>query len=118
MSEVDCFQSSKDAFQPAGDTIIGNDVWIGGEAMIMPGIKIGDGAVIGSRALVTKDVEPYTIVGGNPARPIKKRFTDHHIQLLLEMKWWEWSEDILQEAIPILCSADIDTLYKFYKKIK
>jgi len=118
MSEVDCFQSSKDAFQPAGDTIIGNDVWIGGEAMIMPGIKIGDGAVIGSRALVTKDVEPYTIVGGNPARPIKKRFNDHHIQLLLEMKWWEWSEDILQEAIPILCSADIDTLYKFYKKIK
>ena len=64
MNEVEAFENSIDAFKNAGDTIIGNDVWIGGEAMIMPGIKIGDGAVIGSRALVTKDVEPYAIVGG------------------------------------------------------
>ena len=63
MNEVEAFENSIDAFKNAGDTIIGNDVWIGGEAMIMPGIKIGDGAVIGSRALVTKDVEPYAIVG-------------------------------------------------------
>lgn len=118
MSEVECFQNSKDAFVPAGNTIIGNDVWIGAEAMIMSGIKIGDGAVIGSRTLVTKDVEPYTIVGGNPAKPIKKRFNDHHIALLLEMKWWDWNESILEEAIPILCSADIDALYDLYKKIK
>lgn len=118
MSEVECFQHSKDAFELAGDTIIGNDVWIGTEAMVMPGIKIGDGAVIGSRALVTKDVEPYAIVGGNPARPIKKRFSEHHIALLLEMKWWEWDEKVLTDAIPILCSADIDLLYEFYIKMK
>ena len=118
MSEVECFHNSLDAFQPAGDTIIGNDVWIGTEAMIMPGIKIGDGALIGSRALITKDVEPYTIVGGNPAKIIKKRFSDHHIALLLEMKWWEWDESILKDAMSILCSADIDVLYEFYKKIQ
>ncbi|ROI01147.1 type B chloramphenicol O-acetyltransferase [Chryseobacterium sp. G0240] len=118
MSEVESFKNSIDAFKLAGDTIIGNDVWIGAEAMVMPGIKIGDGAVIGSRALITKDVEPYTIVGGNPAKPIKKRFSDHHIKLLLEMKWWEWDEAILQDAMPILCSADIDKLYEFYKRIE
>ncbi|MEH7887628.1 type B chloramphenicol O-acetyltransferase [Elizabethkingia meningoseptica] len=118
MSEVDCFKNSKDAFSNAGDTIIGNDVWIGGEAMIMPGIKIGDGAVIGSRALVTKDVEAYTVVGGNPAKQIKKRFSEKHIEMLLEMKWWDWDESILADAMPILCSADIDLLYQFYKKLK
>ncbi|MEE6128980.1 type B chloramphenicol O-acetyltransferase [Chryseobacterium arthrosphaerae] len=118
MSEVESFRNSKDAFEPTGDTVIGNDVWIGTEAMIMPGITIGDGAVIGSRALITRDVEPYTIMGGNPAKPIKKRFSDHHIELLLEMKWWEWDEHILKDAIPVLCSADIALLYEFYKKIK
>ncbi|MCS4303927.1 type B chloramphenicol O-acetyltransferase [Chryseobacterium sp. BIGb0232] len=118
MSEVEYFQNSKDAFEPAGDTVIGNDVWIGTEAMVMAGVKIGDGAVIGSRALVTKDVEPYTIVGGNPAKPIRKRFSEHHIALLLEMKWWEWDEIILEKMLPILCSADIDALYEFYKKMK
>lgn len=118
MSEVECFQNSIDAFQPAGDTIIGNDVWIGTEAMIMPGIQIGDGAVIGSRALITRDVEPYTIVGGNPAKTIKKRFSDHHIELLLEMKWWEWDESILKDAVSILCSADIEALYEYYQKIR
>ncbi|WP_407482254.1 type B chloramphenicol O-acetyltransferase [Elizabethkingia meningoseptica] len=118
MSEVDGFKNSKDAFSNAGDTIIGNDVWIDGEAMIMPGIKIGDGAVIGSRALVTKDVEPYAVVGGNPAKQIKKRFSEKHIEMLLEMKWWDWDESILADAMPILCSADIDLLYQFYKRLK
>ncbi|MGN7864562.1 type B chloramphenicol O-acetyltransferase [Chryseobacterium sp. 22458] len=118
MSEVEFFQNSKDAFELAGDTVIGNDVWIGTEAMVMPGITIGDGAVIGSRALITKDVEPYTIMGGNPAKSIKKRFSEHHIDLLLEMKWWEWDERILKDAMPILCSADIDALYDFYKNMK
>ncbi|WP_419488739.1 type B chloramphenicol O-acetyltransferase [Chryseobacterium bernardetii] len=115
MSEIECFQDSKDAFELAGDTVIGNDVWIGTEAMIMAGVKIGDGAVIGSRALVTKDVEPYTIVGGNPAKPIRKRFSEYYIALLLEMKWWDWDENILEKAIPILCSANIDVLYEFYR---
>lgn len=118
MSEVESFHKSRDGYENAGDTIVGNDVWIGAEVMIMPGIKIGDGAVIGSRALVTKDVEPYTIVGGNPAKLIRKRFDDRHIAILLEIRWWEWDESILAEAMPILCSGDIDLLYEFYKKNK
>jgi len=96
--------------------VVGNDVWIGAEAMIMPGITIGDGAVIGSRALVTKDVEPYTIVGGNPAKPLKKRFSEEHIALLLEMKWWHWDECILQGAIPIICSDNVELLYDYYNR--
>ncbi|MCT6568492.1 CatB-related O-acetyltransferase, partial [Staphylococcus aureus] len=85
-------------FQKAGNTVIGNDVWIGSEAMVMPGIKIGHGAVIGSRSLVTKDVEPYAIVGGNPAKKIKKRFTDEEISLLLVMEWWNWSLEKIKAA--------------------
>lgn len=114
MSEVEYFHNSVDAYQAAGGTIIGNDVWIGAEAMVMPGIEIGDGAVIGSRALVTKDVEPYTIVGGNPAKVIKKRFSEEEIAVLVKVKWWEWDEVILAEAIPIICSGNIPLLNDFY----
>ncbi|MCA0429189.1 MAG: type B chloramphenicol O-acetyltransferase [Bacteroidetes bacterium] len=116
MSEIESFNQSQDGYKSLGNTIVGNDVWIGSEVMIMPGVKIGDGAVIGSRALVTKDVEPYSIVGGNPAKLIKKRFEDKHIEMLLEIEWWNWDESILAEAIPLLCSNDIDLLYDFYKK--
>lgn len=115
MSEVPAFAQSRDAFQKAGDTVIGNDVWIGSEAMIMPGITVGHGAVIGSRALVTKDVEPYAIVGGNPAKPIKKRFADDDIALLLEMQWWDWPEDRLAGAMPLLCSGDIKGLHRYWR---
>ncbi|AEV31287.1 acetyltransferase (isoleucine patch superfamily) [Owenweeksia hongkongensis DSM 17368] len=73
-----------------GNTQIGNDVWIGFEASIMPGVKIGDGAIIGSKSVVTKDVEPYSIVGGNPAKLIRKRFSEEKIAELLELKWWDW----------------------------
>tara|TARA_R110002072_G_scaffold95197_27_gene209941 strand:- start:13645 stop:14262 length:618 start_codon:yes stop_codon:yes gene_type:complete len=73
-----------------GDTIIGNDVWIGHDATIMPGVHIGDGAIIATKAVVTKDVEPYTIVGGNPAKPIRKRFSEATISKLLQLKWWDW----------------------------
>ncbi len=114
MDEEPAFKDSINGYEPAGDTIIGNDVWIGAEAMIMPGIRIGDGSVIGSRALVTKDVEPYTIVGENPAREIKKRFSDKHIALLLEMKWWNWDIHHLKEVMTIMCSSDIDALYEYY----
>ncbi|WP_160714411.1 type B chloramphenicol O-acetyltransferase [Chitinophaga solisilvae] len=117
MSEIPYFRQSRDGYQPAGDTVVGNDVWIGSEAMIMPGITIGDGAVIGSRALVTRDVEPYAIVGGNPAKLIRKRFSEHHITLLMEMKWWNWEEDILKDLMPVLCSENIDLLYECYQKI-
>ncbi|RXJ68255.1 type B chloramphenicol O-acetyltransferase [Halarcobacter ebronensis] len=118
MKEEFSFESSLDAFQKAGDTVVGNDVWIGSEAMIMAGVKIGDGAVIGSRALITKDVEPYTIVGGNPAKTIKKRFSEDEISMLLEMSWWDWSLDKIKEAMPLLCSSDIVSLYHFWQNTR
>jgi chloramphenicol O-acetyltransferase type B len=90
-----------------GDTVIGNDVWIGTEAMIMAGVTVGDGAVIAARAVVTKDVAPYTIVGGNPAKLIKKRFSDDEIAILLKLKWWDWSEDKIRENIDRLRSGDV-----------
>lgn len=115
MKEEVAFSSSLDAFQRAGDTVVGSDVWIGSEAMILPGITIGHGAVIGSRALVTQDVQPYTIVGGNPAKPIKKRFSEEEIALLLEMKWWDWPIENIEEAMPWLCSADIVRLHQYWR---
>jgi chloramphenicol O-acetyltransferase type B len=110
------FADAQNAFQPAGDTVIGNDVWIGSEAIIMPGVQVGHGAVIGTRALVTKDVEPYTIVGGNPAKPIRKRFADEDIALLLEIAWWDWPVEKLSAAMPLLTSADIKGLYAFWRQ--
>lgn len=91
-----------------GDTVIGNDVWIGRESVIMPGVKIADGAIVAAYAVVTRDVEPYTLVGGNPARPIKKRFEDDLIQLLLRLKWWDMEGEQLVELLPLLCSPDLD----------
>lgn len=93
-----------------GNTIIGNDVWIGYKATIMPGINIGDGAIIASKSIVTKDVPPYTIVGGNPAKIIRKRFSDDVIKLLLKLKWWDWEIKKITQNIPILCSNDIKKL--------
>jgi len=116
MPEVPHFAGAVDAFQKAGDTVIGNDVWIGSEAIIMPGVKVGDGAVIGTRALVTRDVEPYAIIGGNPARVIRKRFDDDSIAMLLEMKWWDWDNARLGQAMPLLCSGDIVALYAFWRE--
>lgn len=118
MEEVEAFKGALDGYSGAKNTVIGNDVWIGSEAMIMPGVTIGDGAVIGSRSLVTKDVEPYTIIGGNPSKPIKKRFEEDEIKKLLEMRWWEWDERYLFDAIPILCSNNIDLLYAYFQKMK
>jgi chloramphenicol O-acetyltransferase type B len=113
--DTPAFAGAADAYLPAGDTIIGNDVWIGSEAIIMPGITIGHGAVIGTRALVTKDVEPYTIIGGNPAKPIRKRFDDAQIAMLLELAWWDWPVERLTEAMPLLTSADIPGLHAFWR---
>ena len=115
MPEQPAFAGALDAFAPAGDTVIGNDVWIGTEAIIMPGISVGHGAVIGTRALVTKDVEPYTIVGGNPGKPIRKRFDEEQIAMLLDMAWWDWPEDQLKAAMPLLCSGDIAGLHRFWR---
>lgn len=112
------FDDALDGFRTSGDTVIGHDVWIGAEAMIMPGVKVGDGAMIGSRAVVTKDVEPYTIVAGNPAKPIRKRFGDADIEMLLEMQWWHWSLDAIKTTLPLLCSGNIAALYAHWQQTK
>jgi acetyltransferase-like isoleucine patch superfamily enzyme len=90
-----------------GDVRIGNDVWIGAESMILSGVTIGDGAVVAARALVTRDVAPYTIVAGMPARPIGQRFDDATIARLLAIGWWDWSEDRIAAAAPFLLQDDI-----------
>ena len=87
------------AWDNKGDIVIGNDVWIGFEAVIMAGVTIGDGAIIASRAVVTKDVPPYSIVGGTPAKLIRKRFTDEQIDKLLRLKWWDWDEEKIRKNI-------------------
>ena len=93
-----------------GDIIIGNDVWIGYEAVILPGVTIGDGAVIGCRAVVTKDVPPYTIVGGVPAKPIRKRFDEETIKELQKIKWWDWPEEKIAGKIPAIQAGDLEEL--------
>ena len=98
------------AWDNKGDIVIGNDVWIGYEALIMAGVHIGNGAIIGSCAVVTKDVPPYTIVGGVPARPIRKRFTDDTIQKLEALKWWDWSYEKIKQSLPYLLNGDIENL--------
>jgi len=93
-----------------GDTIIGNDVWIGHNVTIMPGIKIGDGAIIATNATVTKNVPPYTIVGGNPAKEIKKRFSEEQISTLLDVKWWDWDIKKITQNVHLLTDNNIDKL--------
>lgn len=99
-----------DAWDNKGDIIIGNDVWIGYEAVILAGVTIGDGAIIGTRAVVTKDVPPYTIVGGVPARQIRKRFTDGRINALLQMQWWNWPEERIRQNITAIKQGDLEKI--------
>ena len=89
-----------------GDTVIENDVWIGYDSLIMPGVKIGNGAIIAARSVVVKDVAPYSIVGGNPAKEIRKRFSDDIINFLQEAKWWDWSADRITKYLEVLTSND------------
>ena len=91
-----------------GDTIIGNDVWIGQKATILPGVHIGDGAIIGANSVVGSNVEPYTIVVGNPARPIRKRFDDELIDIMEKLKWWDKSIEEINGLIPLLTSSDLE----------
>lgn len=98
------------AWDNKGDIIIGNDVWIGYEAVIMAGVTIGDGAIIGTRAVVTKDVPPYTIVGGVPAKIIRKRFDDATIERLENLRWWDWNAAKIQRNISAIQSGDIAAL--------
>lgn len=113
------FGNGWEAFTPSleeipikGDTVIGNDVWIGRRATIMPGVRIGDGAIIAAEAVVVKDVEPYTIVGGNPAKEIRKRFPPEVSQELLEIKWWDYDIEIINPYIGAIVSGDVDRLRK------
>ena len=94
--------------------MIGNDVWIGYETVILSGVTIGDGAIIGSRAVVTKDVPPYTIVGGVPAKTIRKRFSDDDIEALQKMKWWDWPIEQIQAHISEIQTGKIEELKKKY----
>ncbi len=98
------------AWDNKGDIIIGNDVWIGYDAVIMAGVKIGDGAIIGTRAVVTKDVEPYSIVGGVPAKEIRKRFAPEVIEKIKSLQWWNWPEEKIQKSLTAIQSGDIDSL--------
>ena len=99
------------AWDNHGDIEIGNDVWLGFDSIVMQGVSIGDGAIIGARALVTKDVPPYTIVGGIPAKPIRKRFPDDVIEKLLRIKWWNWETAQVKEALPHIMSGDVDKMF-------
>ena len=100
-----------------GDTVIDNDVWIGQNATILPGVHIGDGAIVGANSVVGSDVAPYTIVAGNPAKPLRKRFDDELIQILLELKWWDKSVDEINALIPVLTCSDLDKVRKELKNM-
>jgi len=99
-----------------GDTVIGNDVWIGQNAVILPGVHIGDGAIIGLNSVVAGDVPPYTIVAGNPAKKIRKRFDDELIELMLRFKWWDKSIEEINSLIPLLSSGDLEYVKAELKK--
>ena len=100
----------RSAWDNRGDIVIGNDVWIGYEAVIMSGVHIGDGAIIGTRAVVTKDVPPYTIVGGVPAKEIRKRFDGATVARLMEIQWWDWPRDKIRRHLPDIMSGEVDRL--------
>lgn len=99
-----------------GDTIIGNDVWIGYDALIMPGVNIGNGSIIATKSVVTSDVAPYSIVGGNPAREIKKRFPQNIIKKLNKIEWWNWSKEVISEHLELIVNNDIKALEKISKQ--
>ena len=103
------------AWDNKGDIVIGNDVWIGYETVIMAGVHIGDGAIIAARAVVTKDVTPYTIVGGTPAKEIRKRFDTEVIQQLLKLKWWDWSTNKIRQCLPHIAEGKLDELLAMKK---
>ena len=100
----------RQAWDNKGDIVIGNDVWIGYQAVILAGVTVGDGAIIGSRAVVTRDVPPYTIVGGVPAKPIRKRFDEETIARLQALRWWDWDQETIRRAIPAIQAGRLSEL--------
>lgn len=120
-SPLNVFFEQKENFQheqTKGDVVIGNDVWICGNATILSGVTIGHGAVIGNGALVSCDVAPYSIVAGNPARHIRYRFSEDEIEQLLSIAWWDWPESILRKHLDKLLSSDISAFLKFSRTIQ
>lgn len=93
---------------PAGDTVVGNDVWLGHGAFVLPGVHIGDGAVIGAKTVVSKDVPPYAIAVGSPMRIVRLRFSEEQVAALQEIRWWEWPDEKIQRFLPLIQSSDID----------
>lgn len=100
----------RQAWENKGDIVIGNDVWIGYQAVILAGVTVGDGAITGSRAVVTRDVPPYTIVGGVPAKPIRKRFDEDTIARLQALRWWDWDQETIRRAIPAIQAGRLSEL--------
>lgn len=106
----------KDELPHKGDTVIGNDVWIGQNVTVMPGVHIGDGAIIGTNATVASDIPPYAVAVGNPARVIRRRFDDETIELLERLAWWNKPIEEIDALMPILTNPDIDELKRIIKK--
>ncbi len=106
-ADLDALQRS---YHPAGDTRIGNDVWIGMEAMIMPGVTIGDGAIIAARSLVNQDVPPYAMVAGTPARVVRMRFGEEEIARLQALAWWDWRDQQVNDLLPLIQQGDVALL--------
>ncbi|MDO4387579.1 MAG: CatB-related O-acetyltransferase [Eubacteriales bacterium] len=100
-----------------GDTVVGNDVWIGRESVIMPGVKIGDGAIIAAYSVVAKDVPPYTVFGGNPARLLKQRFDGELTELLLKFQWWNLEGEALLKFLPLLCDGDLEKVKRELRRV-
>ncbi|RLA62449.1 MAG: type B chloramphenicol O-acetyltransferase [Epsilonproteobacteria bacterium] len=114
--QANIFKDAKNAYLKTGDTTLGHDVWVGSEAMIMAGVNIGTGAIIAARAVVTKDVPPYAIVGGNPAKVLKYRFDEDEIKKLDEMQWWQWTEAQVKKAMALICNSNISHLHRHWKE--
>ncbi len=93
-----------------GYTVVGNDVWIGQNVTVMPGVHIGDGAIIAANSVVTKDIPPYCIAGGNPCKIIRCRFNEDLVEYLLNLKWWDWEADKIFRNMELLCSGDLDKI--------
>lgn len=115
----------EEGFDPAswsaairGDTIVGNDVWIGREAMVMPGVTVGDGAIVAARSVVASDVPPYAIVAGNPARVVRMRFSDVDIARLVRIAWWNWPTDRIGAALGAIRAGDLDALEAFAERLR
>lgn len=112
-SEVFDDVEKKECIKTKGDIVIGSDVWIGNDVIVLSGVTIGHGAVVGAGSVVSKNVEPYSIVAGNPIREIGKRFTEEQREGLLRIKWWEWEDEEINKIIPWLMSSNVDKLIRY-----